>query len=295
MIAEAPDLETVEISRPSTIISQELCHKRIQQRLAQLFEDEDEKLKVNNSTKRLDTLIYDHGGIFEGLTDISKLERLHTGNIWSPEYFREQGATRNKLESLKDLAVDLERCQGLPALEHFLETCNPLERLSVSDSLGQLSLEKWLPRHRDTLRRLELHETETHSHSLTNRRFIISKDEIQLISKSCPGLEDLTIDLAQSDDGKSERALFAILASFPKLTQVGLHLDLGIIDAMVASRTTRNGIDKSIQDNLNDINPFSPKNPSWVENMWTVLRHKKEIQCTVQLKELQVKVGEWDK
>jgi hypothetical protein len=165
-------------------------------------------LWANNSIKRLDTLRYNHLDIFKDLTDISKLERLHTGNIWSPEYFREPGATGDRFESLKDLAVDLERCHsmGLPALEHFLETCKPLERLCVSNSLGQLSFERWLSRHGGTLHKLELHDTETYD--LSRPRPIYSLEVIQQISEICPLLENLTIDLGQSDDGKSERAVF---------------------------------------------------------------------------------------
>jgi hypothetical protein len=52
---------------------------------------------------------------------------------------------------------------------------------------------------------------------------------------------------------------------------------------------------KSIQDNSNNTSSFSPKNDFWIEDIWSVLRYEKKARRTAPLKELRVKVGEWDK
>jgi hypothetical protein len=85
--------------------------------------------------------------------------------------------------------------------------------------------------------------------------------KIERIVQLCPNLEDLTIDIAKSEDGELEKSIFYILAGV---------LDLGVARAIRDGNTSYQAYYNEGHDtkqNPNGANPFSSKNDFWIENI----------------------------
>jgi len=296
IVALAPNLESVGVSQGRTGCVRPYYTSEQRQetrRRAQLFFVEQPS---PNSIKSLVSHGGDFATSFEDVTDISKLERLQSSNIPRPDYFAKEGVPNDRFQSLSHLSLTMSRHPRLPRLpfhecndaaSQFLTSCPPLESLCIKTWFKTISLSDILLRHGSTLRNLSLHEAETTS--LEEPRKILSKMQLEEIRRACPLLEDIEVDINRSSDGKSEFELFSSLAGLAKLKIFRLYIDLGI-----AHEDRRMSVPDRKKMTYEE-NPFFIENPGWLERIWAIIQSEKGKNQSVPLKELHVKVGEWDR
>lgn len=230
-------------------------------------------------------------------SDLSKLERLDMDH-YSPNFFTDSNGLPNKrFRNLRHFSMKLgtyweERAAG--EVESFLCWCKPLEGLELSyrGDPGVPSLDVILFHHGRSLNTLALHEPET----VSLVQPTLSVEELREIGRRCPLLEDLAIDIVDLDSGNLKATLGA-LATVPNLQIIRLCVPLGIAEE--EARTPWMFLDEEEAEHeamQHRKRPFSPLgNEKWLENTWAVLRDEKKKCGSKRLRELHVKVGEWER
>jgi hypothetical protein len=301
IIALSPHLEEVNIATGrSGFVVREISIED--------FEEEQrraEKFEIEPSTNSIKSLII-RGGQFvdalEGITDLSRLENLDVDGI-SPDFFMKDGISNARFKNLKHLAVGLTPNRGINgqglmenyALESFLACCNSLESLEIRDRGDTIPLSTILSVHGNSLKKLVLHETE--SANMSDETQVLTLHDAQAIGRNCPLLEDLTIDAINDSSPEAFQQSFALLATFPKLSVLRIYVPLGIAEE--AARTPFVFLDDEevkLETEQHQANPFNPlQDPLFLENSWAFLRSEKEKNGTSPLRELHLKVGEWER
>lgn len=91
--------------------------------------------------------------------------------------------------------------------------------------------------------------------------------------------------------------VLSTLATFPLLHTIRIYIPLGVAEE--AARTPHIFLDEDetrAEIEAHRTNPFNPIEDScWLENAWSLLRHEKKKNGHTPLKELHIKVGEWER
>jgi hypothetical protein len=250
----------------------------------------------SNSIRSLRSRGAYHTIFLKDVTDISKLHTIDVGYLGGDIISLRDHWQRDNLPQLKRLSFALNDSAGREVYETmnlFLQTCSPLQKLSVTDGANYIPLST-ISLHGVTLRSLILHEVESASSNVSRS---ISVQEVQWLSESCKLLEDITIDAGKISTGQSLNEILSTLAIFPLLTTIRIYISLGVAEE--AARTPHLFLDDD--ETLAEIEahrskPFNPIEDScWLENAWALLRYNKKKNCSRPLKELHVKVGEWER
>lgn len=300
IISLAPNLESVDISEASSgCLIQRFTLELLmeQERLSKLFEIAEMSNSSLKSVKcRASSFFY----VLKDVIDLSKLEILDIDYIPGATFFKDDGPV-GKFSSLKHLStalgpsIQFDLGELGTTLGSFLMYCNPLESLSLTNRCGRISLPTVLANNGPALRSLSLHETETSI--LGEPRETLHLTQIEEIRRMCPLLEDLTLDLDRASSPDSKKAILSKLAKFPRLSVIRIYFDLGIAEE--AARTPWVFLDEDEAEAevaAHQANPFHPfKDTCWLENIWSFLRNDKKEHGTVPLRELHIKVGEWER
>lgn len=261
--------------------------------------------KVESSIKSIKSLkLLGYASLSPGVTDISKVTTLHI-NYVEPAYFSDQNPIgASNFKSLKHFSFSFLNTgkiySDIPGYNHhafdeFLATCKPLESLEIKDRQSYASLAPILNFHGDTLKKLAFHDTESSNQSHQPRP--LSYADIKEICRRCPLLEDLTIDMKKGSPSETCKAILCLLATIPRLSIIRLHIPLGVAEE--AARTPWVVLDEEEarqEETAHKRNPYSPfQSQQWLENSWSLLDSEKKKNGTGKVKELHVKVGEWDR
>ena len=300
IIALAPNLETVDISEGSSgcVVRQVTIEQIIdEEQRSKMFEVEERPKNALKSVKSRGSNFFETS---QDVVDLSKLERLDIDYVPDGDFFGDEGVV-GKFSKLKDLSIILNKYstagtdERFDNLRTFLTCCKPLESLSLTNRGTHLQLAVILANNGPALRSLALHEIETSSPG--EPRATLSISDIEEIRRLCPLLENLTVDLDRASSADSKKAVLSELAKFPRLSIIGIYFDLGVAEE--AARTPWVFLDDDevkAEAASHQANPFHPfKDSGWLENMWSVLRRDKREYGAIPLRELHVKVGEWER
>ena len=165
--------------------------------------------------------------------DLSKLEEFKcTRGPVDVSYFEVAPALLTNLRHLSlNLAAHLfGGSHAADATVKFLQTCHPLESISIWSWSGTIPLEVILKHHGKTLTTLQLHERD-HFYP----RKVPTIEQIGQIREQCPKLEDLTIDMNRRGpalDVKAERLNMNKIREIAKfgtqLVKLQIYFDLGL-------------------------------------------------------------------
>ena len=296
----APNLESVDLSESSSgyldvdLNTETMIRQRERSRFFAVGESPNRSLKSVKfrGSNFLET--------FEDVIDLSKLEQLDVDYLHDLIFFRNDGPLE-KCKTLKELSVVFPDFVYTGAderrdyLRNFLSFCKPLEHLSLTNRRGWIPLPTILENNGRALRSLVLHEIE--SPNVDEKRDILSPSQITEIGQLCPLLEDLTIDIDHASSAKFKEEVFHELGQFPLLSILRIYLDLGI--ANEAARTPWVFLDEeearaeAASHCTNPLNSY--KEYRLLETIWSVMKREKSESGAAPLKELHVKVGEWER
>lgn len=214
-----------------------------------------------------------------------------------------------RFESLKHLSLQLgpwydpryERPDA--SLRDFLAACSPLESLRITDLRGRFDLATILTNHGHSLRKLHLHESEQVIYGMRESDHCLSLDEIRDVRYRCPELQEFTVDLERSPTWNSTKEILEELAKFEKLHKVTLYFPLGLVYMSWSSSLSSPpnpplllGFRDPLPSGYFHADPFNRKQSSaWLENIYSFLLYLKRINKTAALKELCIKLGEWER
>ncbi|KPI43037.1 uncharacterized protein AB675_1956 [Cyphellophora attinorum] len=238
IVAQAPNLRFASLSRYSAGcvihgISQDQWEEK--RKLEEKFYVHQ---SPNGSLRRL-TLdgygmsgaILDHWARF---VDLTKLDNIKCSS-GRPEisYFERAPVL---LTGLKDVSLNfsygMDGSAIHAAVENYLSTTAPLRSLSLWSWMGKLSLSSVLARHGDSLEVLQLHERESASELSSDRRKVLTADDVKSIRLSCPKLRDLTIDCDRPsellDTEIESDAVLKELKEMETLSRLQIYYDLGL-------------------------------------------------------------------
>lgn len=256
----------------------------------------------------------DHWGRF---LDFSNLESLKCSRGFVPDksYFE---LAPELLSNLKHVSLNFaynDDPEIAAAAENYLDTCPPLETISLWSWMNVIALPTIL-KHGNTLKTLQLHERE--STNLEIPRGVLTATDVADIRQACPMLKDLTMDIdREAEEWEEEvgnRATYSELGLFgPQLDKIQLYFNLGIAAEIVrytrrlgpalsdseaesdqdgpqAERSTHNHGLSARQKALLPIP--SPKAVSeQVRSIWTtIFGHRRTGE-----RALDVKIGEWER
>jgi hypothetical protein len=306
IVSLSPHLESVEIEQGAfgCLIRTHSAQERAEiERLGALFTT---GKPSQNSIRRLKSRGGDYVKMLEDVTEMSKLESLDLG--WtrnSDFFFTPSGSVR--FGSLKHLSVQMgpwydpryERPDAF--LRDFLAACSPLESLRITDRRGRFDLATILTNHGHSLRELNLHESEQVVDGMRESDHCLSLDEIRDVRKRCPKLQEFTADLERSPTWHSTKEIFEELAKFEKLQKLTLYFPLSLAYMSSSFFSPPNpplllGFRDPVPSDYVHADPFNRKQSSaWLENIYSFLLHQKRINKTAALKELCIKLGEWER
>jgi len=289
----APNLETVDIfggqPPPRSLVSGSRGKKKLQ-----LFYPQPPK---GNAIKVLISRWGNHLAALRDVTDISMLERIDVGVIKSQDLLNGKSHFHCSFPNLRHLSVWLGSDSRMTILR-FLEHCNPLESLSLTNRCGKVPISSILDCHGSSLRTLALHETEEPERNVPGDR--VSVDDLEMIGRCCPQLVDLAMDIDYSQIEDPEPTIWLALARLPRLVTLRIYIGIGstchrelqCLIGFLGSNTTliNQGMDKGLQSSF--INSPRQEDGLRIENIWSILRHEKRVNNTTPLQELHIKVGE---
>ncbi|KAL0574096.1 hypothetical protein V5O48_007855 [Marasmius crinis-equi] len=171
----------------------------------------------------------------ERYVDLSKIESLEAGMVYHDGLLR--AINHTPFHSLRHLSLvlpelnawataDLTAQESRAAVTAFLSSLPPLQSLSVTNYAKDLDLSVVLLHHGESLLSLSLHESEDPE----NARPVYSPANLEYIHTHAPNLVFLAIDINKTINQAAEDRVYAVLSTFPKLTQIALHYDLGLRD-----------------------------------------------------------------
>jgi hypothetical protein len=202
IIALAPNLQDVDISKGQSgcvVRGYTMEDLEEESRPAKLFEVEPSA----GSIKSLKSRGQAHVQLLDGVIDSSKLERLDSDYVHGEDFFYRDGVYR--FGNLKHVSIGLSYYNyetASVAVKSFVEACEPLESLKLTDRGEAIPLSTILSTHGRTLRKLALHETE----SVEEQRKSLTFDELRKIGQHCPLLEDFTLDATSWSPGTSVKS-----------------------------------------------------------------------------------------
>ena len=168
------------------------------------------------------------------LVELSSLESLKCSRgLPDASYFK---YAPQVLTNLKHVSLNLSyRSEDSKDLvPTYISETAPLESLSLWSWMNTVPLDTILTRHGETLKTLQLHERETTADFGSERRRLLSVDDLKAIKDECTQLRDLTIDIdrhSQNLSPKIELKHYAdkldVLASM-NLDKLQIYFDLGI-------------------------------------------------------------------
>ena len=298
IVALSPNLEVLDISEGSSEVMERpitAAERAEESRMRDKFLED--VVPSSNSIRSLSSRGANHVAEFDDVTDMSRLESLQLNDGW--------GLFSDDLDShwfgeryprLRHLALDIGRLRTESVdegVEVFLHTCTPLESLRITDGAYRIPLSA-IKSHGKTLRTLVLHNTEQAG---SESRYPISPKEVQELGESCRMLEDVTIDGEKPSAEGSLNEILSALCTFPRLHTIRIYLPLGIAEE--ADRTPHIFLDEDevrAEIEGHRANPVkSFEDGSWLEKTWSLLRNEKKRNGSAPLRELHVKVGEWER
>lgn len=296
IVGLSPCLEELDISEGSSGIGgRNITPEEIQEESRMREEFWQNVVLSANSIRSLRSRGASHIKLLEDVSDISELELLDMGYIMRDFFLKHPPDDR--FPHLKHFSFALTgRDADLNLMvTSFLSSCKPLETLSIRDGASWLPLLEIVLFHGNTLRTLILHDTEQASSDWP--REPISLQGIQKLRQNCHVLEDITIDGDKLATGEALNDILSALAAFPYLHTIRIYLPLGVAEE--AARTPHIFLDED--ETRAEIEALR-KNPSnsiedscWLEEAWSLLRYEKNKNGSCLLKELHVKVGEWER
>jgi hypothetical protein len=238
IVAQAPNLRFASLSRYSAGcmvygISQDQWEEK--QKLEEKFYTHE---TPNGSLRRL-TLdgygmsgaILDHWARF---VDLTKLENIKcsSGRPETSYFERAQVLLTGLKEVSLNFSYGMDGSGIRAAVENYLSTTAPLRSLSLWSWMGKISLSSVLARHGESLEVLQLHERESASELSSDRRKVLTADDVESIRSSCPNLRDLTIDCDRPsellDTDIESDAELRELREIETLSKLQIYYDLGL-------------------------------------------------------------------
>ena len=297
IVVLSPKLEVLDISEGSSaLVARDITAEEIEEESRMREKFWEDIIPSSNSIRSLSSRGANHMALLGDMMDMSKLESLQVNDGGELFSFRESHWHGEKFPNLTHLALDLGgmRMESVDeGVEIFLHTCFPLESIRIMDGAYRIPLSA-ISAHGNTLRTLVLHNTEEAG---SQSRCPISLREVQGLSESCRLLEDITIDGEKSPAEGGLNEILSALCAFPLLHTIRIYLPLGVAEE--AARTPHMFLDEDeirAEIKAHCTNPFNPIVDScWLENAWSLLRHEKKKNGSVPLKELHVKIGEWER
>ena len=303
IVALSPHLEHVDIFSGSFGCSIHFSSDYIgEYQRKQLFDVEPSPNTIKSFKSRGDECWHEaRDGILGSAIDVSKLECLDVDHLYSgdEEWLRKYETTEPRLvvsDKMKQLSLEINSNDKeiLHKIEDFIASCYYLEKLELTGNVRSIPLSNVLMHHGEDLKILAIHEKESPTVEDQPGCTVAELDEIR---HSCPNLEDITIDTGKLSSAESLHDVLSALSRFPKLSVIRLYIPLGI--AKTAAYTMHMFLDEEEQDiekKQHQDNPYSPlEDPHWLEYFWLVLKNQKTRYGTPQLRELHVKVGEWER
>ena len=106
------------------------------------------------------------------------------------------------------------------ALQQLVRKLPSLKELELVGELQRSALAPIIQRAGPTLRKLSLSSNKPSPH-----RLVASQEDLELIVKNCPHLQDLDITISRSKGDANETALYRLMGSLPRLQSLCLALD----------------------------------------------------------------------
>ena len=303
IIANAPNLRYASVTSG---ISGCVIRTRSATEQAELERKEELFYSNKQPSNSLQTLTLDGYGLSKGkldawsrFLDFSALESLKCSRGFVPDksYFE---LAPTLLKNLKHVSLNFSYNKDVDiaaAADNYLNTCSPLQTLSLWSWINVISLSSIL-KHGPTLKTLQLHERES-THFNTPRR-LLTAYEVAEIRQACPLLRDFTMDIGNEE--VSNQAIYDELAHF-SLEKLQLYIELGI-----AAQILNEGRAQSIlgdADELSESNSGSDDNPpskrvkqGTAENPVRQAKHIWETifgQRRTGARALDIKIGEWER
>ena len=254
-------------------------------------------------------------GYWAKIIDFSYLESFDSkfGNVYDDFYT--EAVAQTLFQNLKHLNLDISarwrkgesRTRFYDAVLGFLQNCPRLKSLGLygsqlpieevdSASGESLPLDAFLPHHAETLRSLSLHAPELWSED--GPRSVLSLQRMAYIRDTCPQLRAFALDINRSHTHDcthgTEKAKYAMLATFPWLQAVQLNCDLGVArykkarsrESLSCFRAEKRPLDALPVEE----GPLETVDAPFVQQVWNDLFAQK---VGKPLTRLVVKVGEW--
>ncbi|KAG0651978.1 hypothetical protein D0Z07_1213 [Hyphodiscus hymeniophilus] len=301
IVAISPNLEILDISQEPS--NRMIRNTTMEEQQEQTWMREEFCKTINGSSNSIRALRSRGTHNITILKDVIDMTNLHTldvgylntsGDVESHTSISQwQGNNFPYLRHFSFALNDSTSPEFYGFLSSFLQTCAPLESLSIRDGAKYIPL-SIISSHGATLRRLVLHEVES---ATSYFGWSISVRDVQRLSESCRVLEDITIDARKTSNGQGLNEILSTLATFPLLHTIRIYIPLGVAEE--AARTPHIFLDEyetSLEIEAHRKKPFNPIEDScWLENAWSLLRHEKKKSGSTPVKELHVKVGEWER
>ena len=303
IIANAPNLQYASVTSG---MSGCLIRMRSAKEQVELKRKEELFYSHKQPSNSLKTLSLDGYGLskgtideWAGFLDFSALESLKCsrGSVPDKSYFE---LAPTLLKSLKHVSLNFSYntdADIAAAADNYLNTCSPLETLSLWSWMNIISLPSIL-KHGPTLKTLQLHERES-MHVNTPRRLLTAFDVAE-IRQACPILRDFTMDIGHEE--VSNQAIYDELARF-SLEKLQLYLELGITARMLNEGRAQSVLGDA--DELSESNSGSDESPptkrvkqNTAENPVRQAKHIWETifgQRRTGARALDIKIGEWER
>ncbi|KAN0095825.1 hypothetical protein V8E51_016536 [Hyaloscypha variabilis] len=305
IVSLSPHLESVEIEQGNfgwLIRSHSYEERAKREELGALFTT---SKPSQNNIKSLKSKGGNHLKMLEDVTDLKKLESLDIDMIYDSAFFLLSPYRRPRFRNLKHVSIQMGSWYGghsrythhNNSVQDFLACCSSLESLTLTDRQSRVDLSAILANHGTSLRKLHLHESERVTAEGPPDHHSLNFDEIREVRNWCPELEEFTVDLDRYPTSKATYKILQELARFEKLQKLTLYFPLGLKD--MSSHSNLPPLLDFPYPQRSHFHPDSyfdrTKSGAWLESIYSFLLHQKQVHNTVPLKELRVKLGEWER